>query len=501
MNHDINKIHRSQLRTISKTAEKMRREYYTTNAERMMTSGATMTSDQESLLLYRSNEEYMEYLKDWHLVKFLIDAFKNPLLDVLTRNNMNVSLTDDYKSQERWVNEHIIKSDLKNEIINDLDNIIYYGRFFRLPVYSESESTFQLVKIRDETVVDFAYQMGDHIGYVVNPGSDSKFLTKSKGIGAAFKFRDSQYKTFEDIDPQLQTELYKRLNIKNLDDLLKKEIVALETRTPSSTFYSQAGLLFKLYINEILSQFSSLRDTFKQNLLAISLSGVNKNTNEAARVVQAVENSVNQDASVIFNQSVPGLINQILAKTMYDTRVLPMDDEYSKVELLKWNDRSDDKLRLDNETESLRSQVMSGFGVPEELIGITSNRWEILSKSDRYLTTISTYTDTCTDIVKSYVQSCLLSRGISVSYDDIIFSFKNDTEVQAQLSRHNVDSMDSSISKLNNMLNNLNVLISSGYVEPEKAIEEFIDKIQSEGLMMSKAFRSKEDIMHALLGE
>ena len=189
----------------------------------------------------------------------------------------------------------------------------------------------------------------------------------------------------------------------------------------------------------------------------------------------------------------------MLGKTLNDTKVLPMIDEYSNVNLLKWNDRSDDKQRLDNETESLRSQVMSGFGVPEELIGISSNRWEILSKSDRYLTTISTYTDTCTNIVKSFVQCCLLNKGIYIPNDDIIFSFKNDTEIQAQMSRHNVDNMDASLSKLNNMLNNVKYLISLGFMDPEKVLEEFIDKAQSEGLILSKAFRSKEDIMQFLI--
>ena len=499
MAHDISKIHRTQLRTISRTAEKMRREYYTTNTERMLAGGSTLSSDQESLLLYRSNEEYMEYLKDWHFVKFLIDAFKNPLLEILEKSNMVVSLSGRYKKQEEWINKQIQKVDLKNEIINDLENIIYYGRFFRLPIYSESDRSFSLVKIKDETTVNFAYQMGEHIGYIVNPGSDSEFLTRSKGIGAAFKFRDPQYKSLDETDPEIQQELSKRLNLGDIEDFLKDDIVAMEMRTPSSTFYSQAGLLFKLYINEVLSQFSSLRDTFKQNLLAVSLSGSNKNTNEAARVVQAIENSVNQDSSVIFNQSVPGLINQMLGKTLNDTRVLPMIDEYSNVNLLKWNDRSDDKQRLDNETESLRSQVMSGFGVPEELIGISSNRWEILSKSDRYLTTISTYTDTCTNIVKSFVQCCLLHKCYDVPFDDIIFNFRNDTEIQAQMSRHNVDSMDASLSKLNNMLNNVKYLISLGFMDPEKVLEEFIDKAQSEGLMLSKAFRSKEDIMQFLM--
>lgn len=501
MARTIVNVHKTQLSSISRLSEKMRREYYTTNIEKIM-NGDSVFSEQESLLLFRSNDQYLDYLKDWYFVKFLIDAFKNPLLEIIQKTDIKVTIKDSqFKNQEDWINNHIIKSNLKSEIVNSLSDMIYYGRFFRAVVYSEEEKTFRLARIKDETPVDFAFQMGDPIGYLIDPGADATYMTRSKAIGAAYMFRNAEYKSIDELDPEIQQVIYKKLGVKDLTPELAKNIVGLETKTPTSTFYAQAGLLFKLYINEILSQFASLRDTFKQNLLAITLSGNAKNTTEAARFVQAVESVVNQDSSVIYNQSVSALIAQMISKILNDTRVLPMVEEYSKAELLDWNDRSADLKRLLDEIDSLRSQILSSFGIPEELFGISSNRWEILSKSDRYLTTITTYADQASNIVRSFAQMCLLNRGYDVDIDDIVFNFQNDTEIQAQRSQHEVDNFDASLSKVNNMLNNFRVLLASGFVDPEKAVDELIDKLQSNGVVMSKSFRSREDIINQLLME
>lgn len=490
----------TQASYITKLSQKMRDNYYTTNVERMI-NGSASSSDNDTLLLFRNNDQYIDYLKDWYFVKSLVDAFKNPIQEIIEKTPIEVTIDDtSVKYQETWLNTKLKESSLKDEITDSLFDIIYRGRFFRL-IFPSGDKGLRLASIKDETNVSFAYQFNNHIGYLVDPGSSAQFMVRSKAIGSAYGFRDIQTKSISEVDPIILKELSKYIKVKEIPKELAEQVVALETRVPTSAFYSQAGLLFKMYMNEVLSYFSSLRDTLKQNLLAITVSGQNKDTIESARLVQAIESVVNQDSSVIYDQSVFTLINQMISKIMNDTRVLPMVQEYSQVDMLKWNDRSSDRDNLNNENSSLRTQVLSSLGIPEELFGSNSNRWEILSKSDRYLNTISTYLDMCTDIVKTAAQSLLLAKGYEITKDKIVFNYKNDTDIQSQLSRHKIESLADSTNLMGNMINNFQVLLGTGFFDVSKAIGEFSNLTRDTSMPFAQSLRSEEEIITLLSGE
>lgn len=490
----------TQASYITKLSEKMRDNYYTTNIEKMI-NGSGSSPSNDSLLLFRDNDQYMDFLKDWYFVRSLVDAFKNPIQEIIEKTPLVVTIDDQsVRYQEDWVNGKIKDSALKDEITSSLFDIIYWGRFFRL-IYPSGDQGLKLAAIKDSTSLSFAYQFNNKIGYLVDPGSTAQFVVRSKAIGAAYAFRDIQTKAISEVDPVILAELNKFINVKDIPKDLADKVVALETRTPTSAFYSQAGLLFKMYMNEILSYFSSLRDTLKQNLLAITVSGQQKDTIESARLVQAVEAVVNQDSSVIYDQSVFTLIQQMIAKILNDTRVLPMVSEYSQVDLLKWNDRSADRDNLNNENQNLRTQVLSSLGIPEELFGAQSNRWEILSKSDRYLNTISTYLDMCTDIVKTTAQSLLLAKGYEISKDKIVFNYKNDTDIQSQLSRHKIEALADSTNLMGNMINNFQVLLGTGFFDVDKSINEFSTLTRDTGMPFAQSLRSNEDIISMLSGD
>jgi len=491
----------TQASYITKLSQKMRDNYYTTNLEKIIDGTGTSTVATDSLLLFRDNDQYMDFLKDWYFVRSLVDAFKNPIQEIIEKTPIAVTIDDPVvKNKEDNVNKKLMECSLKEEILSELFNIIYRGRFFRL-MYSSAEGNLRLAKIKDETEVRMAYQLNSPIGYIINPGSTSSFLVRSKAFGAAYGFRDIQYKAISEVDPQIKAILDKYIKVKDIPKDLLEQVVALETRTPTSAFYSQAGLLFKMYMNELLSYFASLRDTLKQNLLAVTVTGSQKDTIESARLTQAIESVVNQDSAVIYDQSIYTLITQMVSKILNDTRVLPMVQEYSQVDLLKWNDRSADRDNLNNENQNLKTQVLSALGIPEELFGAGSNRWEILSKSDRYLNTISTYLDMCSDIVKTSAQSILLAEGIDISKDKIIFNYKNDTDIQSQLSRHKIESLADSTLLMGNMINNFQVLLGTGFLDVNKAINEFSTVTRDTGMPFAQSLRSDEEIISMLSGE
>ena len=500
MGRTIVKRHNTQAATITRLSEKMRSQLYTTKTERILNGNSAEGSDMETLLLFRSNEEYMEYLKDWYFVRSLVDSFKNPIAEIIQKTPFRVNINDSKCSHlEDKINYRLAQSDLKNEIMDSLFDIIYYGRFFRV-VIPTKDGNLKLTKVSDETLVDHAYQLNSHIGYIVNPGPDSKFIIRSKAIGAAFSFRNVEYKTMEELDPEILEELNKKLDLGSVQDGLTDLIIGLETRTPSSAFYDQAGLLFKMYINEMLQQFASLRDTFKQNLLALTLKDDSKNTIESSRVVQSIESVVNQDSSVLYNQSVQGLIQQMIFKTFNDTRVLPSVEAYSNIELVKWNDRSLDREKLAQEYNDLKIHALSALGIPDELFGNQANRWEILSKSDRYLSTTSIYLTLIADTVKSATQAFILAEGYTIELDDIDFSFKNDTDIQSQLSKHKVEIASDSISRLYNMINNFQLVISTGFTDVDKAVEEFVNVLIDSGAPFARSLADKDQILAFLTG-
>lgn len=489
----------TQIASITRTMEKMRDAYYTTKVERMV-NGSQPIADQESLLLFRSNEQYIEYLKDWYFVKTLLGFYTQPVLEILKRTEFQVAINDQAaQSKEMWVNNRLSEINLKQEIIDNIDDAFYTGKFFRVMLPTAND-TFRLLKLDEGVEVDFAYQSDDRIGYIIEPGAQGKFMIRSKAFGGAYGFRNYQYKVISDLNPEIKAELAKSIDMKSIPEELLDKLVGLEERTPTSPFYDQAGLLFKVYLYEMLEWFNSLKSIYRQDMLALTLDSDTKDVIETNGVVQAIENVVNQDSSIIYDQSVNTLIAKIIGTSFNNVRVLPGVDSYSRAEFLKWNDRSEDNDKLTQDSENAKNMILNSMGIPSELMTANNNRWEILSRSERYLTSITTYLDFITDIVKSCVQSMLLTKGILVQKSDIIFDMKNDTDIQSQIARHKIDRLESDTVKLSNIINNTNILMSTGYFDTERAISELINEVTDSGALLSSSFKDTNEILDMLAG-
>lgn len=452
-----------------------------------------MNSGQTSNIFKNDPDRILEYLKDYDYVKGLIDAFASPLREILTKNEYKISFKPDHLHRyEDFINNKLKVLNLQDILLDSLPVTIYRGGFFRLNLYNKDTKEFHLTNTVDPWKTVYVERLGKPIGFIRR---NSHFIDVRQGVFAAYSLYPKKTVPLSSIkNPKIRKDILGYLG-GDIDKSDEPDILVYVHSVPRSIFYGQAQKLFQIFLNDFILQVLALKDSIRQDIFTVTVQAVAKKTVNTAKVTQAIEEVLNQGSNLLVQQDPQTMISQVAWAMFNSARVLPCVENYSAINSLDMMDLKNKRAQLQAETEDLKRQVLSNLGIPEELQTGTGNRWEILSRSDKYLTAINAFVMLYENVVRNLVVSMMYSLGRYCDPEDISFSLLNDTPLQSQMARNKTALLTDSLRDELLAINEVKMLIGTGYVDAEKVVTEFTSQIQRYNLPFSTGYRDVKDIV------
>ena len=445
--------------------------------------------------LFRSDpDKILDYLKDYDYVKGLVDSFTSPLREILTKNEYKIKFKGDHlQKYEDIVNNKLAGLNLQDTFIDSLDSVVYRGALFKHLLYNKDSKEFMFTDTIDPWKTVYVERLGKPIGYIRR---NSHFLDSKQGVFAAYSLHPRRIIPLSDVKkPEIKKDIVALLG----GDIAKEDepdILAYVHYVPRSIFYGQAQKLLQIYLNDFILQFLALKDSVRQDIFTVTVQSVAKKTVNTAKVTQAIEDVLNQGSNLLTNQDPQTMLTQVAWAMFNSARVLPAVENYSAINSLDLTDLKNKRAQLQAETEDLKRQVAANLGIPEELQTGTGNRWEILSRSDKYLTSINAFVMLYEDAVKQVVVSILKQMGRYCEPNDVVFSLLNDTPLQSQMARNKTSLLTDSLRDELLAINEVKMLLSTGYVDSEKVLTEFVAQIQRYNLPFATGYREVTEIVN-----
>ena len=457
---------------------------------------SSMTANEHSDNIFRKNPDmFLDYLRDDPFVQSLVESFTSPLKEILDKNRITISFdNEELKKYEDFLNNKIEEVGLKEQITSSLFDSVYRGAFFKVLTYNSTTKNFNFVDIHEPWKTTYIERLSKPMGYLRR----GEFIDLSEGVYAYYKLHPVKRVSLSKVTiPQLKKQLEEDLG-KKFDSKLEPEITAYTHYRSRSLFYGQAQQIFQIYLNSFILQFLALKDSIRQDLITVIVQSLPKKTINTAKVAQSIEEALNQGSNILVQQDPRSLISQVIFALFNSARVLPSVENYSSIQKLDLLDLKDKRAQLMAENEELKKQLLANLGIPEELQAGTGNRWEILSRSDKYLTAINSYVVMMDDIVKNTVISMMRLMGRYCEKSDINFSFINDTPLQSQMSRNKAALFIDSLRDTMSAINGVKLIVSTGFVDPNKVMEDFLDQIQNWNLPFSTSYYTAEELVAGL---
>jgi hypothetical protein len=464
----------------------------TDNLSRMMSG---YNENPYDLDIWRDNDTYLEYLHDWSYTRLLLDNLTNPVKEILQASKPTVKLPDSVQDKELYINKQLEKIDILRIINDNIDTIIYDKPMVRYLCYDKDKEIFSSLPI---DVKDTDTKIIKKYDKIVGIMHRDKFVSIEKLILGYDILVESKDEKLDNINDQLKDESD---DLEDVVDEVKDDIIIYQSFDIKTTFWYQSPLLYQIYLNDIMAQCLGIKDTLKQTILTVSVSGETKRTINLNNITNAMERALNANDSLILNQDPTSLVNKMTSRLMNNIKVLGNITEFSQIGKLEADDDSGKRDKLQAELDKMKQQILDNLGIPQELASnaVTSNRWEILSRSDRYLSAITRLLKLCADIVKRTASSMLRAIGQDIPETDISYSLINSTNVQSQLSRNKVMSLAENTQYLCQAVQEFRGLLGTGLVDVSNAIDELLLRVHRDEVPFSNSFKTKDEIMQMLM--
>lgn len=442
--------------------------------------------------LFRKNPEvYLDYLKDWDFTLGLRDIISSSISEVIAKTPIRVSFTrPELQKYEDFINKQLSDMNLREKLLDNLPDIIYRGAYFCYLNFNKDTKSFSLLDVEKPHKVKTVYRIGKLIGYLV----EGVFVPLQNGICYSYRKMPDRKITFSKLTNEtLRKQIEAEFNLKP-SDMLKSLVVYTHYKS-IGVFHGQVQKMFQIYLNEFIIQFLGLKDSIRQELITMTVATLPKKVINTSQIAQKIEQTLNQGSNILAQQDPQSLLQQVIFSMFNSVRVLPSLENYSNINKLEFVNYIEKRQQLTAENEDLRKQVTSNMGIPEELYMGTGNRWEILSRSDRFLTELNTFLTTLEDTPKQAVMSMMKAIGHPCELGDVKFSYLNDTPLQSQMSRNKTAMYNEMLKDTLETFNNVTAIMGTGFVEPKKLLQDLMDQSDRWGFSFGKSMYTVDDIL------
>ena len=181
----------------------------------------------------------------------------------------------------------------------------------------------------------------------------------------------------------------------------------------------------------------------------------------------------NDEASLGVQLSDPSAILQLVSTSLQNSaKVLPNIEGLTDINLLEYPQTKEKVDDLIADLEQTKKDAANQIGIPDELVQGESNRWEVISRSSRFLTLIESLLEEITRCVKDTVVHRIHFKfnkrvdpnNVHLNLDTTNYLFNSNFNTKSQVVREKFDS-------LSQIIRTIQELRESGLVEDEKLMD------------------------------
>lgn len=408
------------------------------------------------------NDMMLGLLSQYHLTQAILDVLYSTMADIIGVDAPTITLRGASKKHNEEVNKFIAEIGLTSNIVQNLKEDMYWGQ----RAFYVSEKVNRVVELKYPRAYVSCHFLGRPSRYIFTPSAqvtstnidlskDEKRIYVDYNKYASISFNETLIGNRRSTSKDSSGEPFQFSKVPEIDSML----VDLTYYKGNSVLKGCLWLLFIHFLIETVLNMLIVKDTTRPALLAASMAENGVPERGITEAVNMIESFLNQGeyGTINFMTSSPMTILQSIFGLMANSvKVVPGMKNFCDIKNLDLPDLSGKIKALQEMLDGIRKQIMNNIGIPDEIFGNESNRWEIVSKSSRFQSLISSLikrvTLTYRIVISNYIKN---KYSEDVRYDDIIVPLdKNNFLVSSTfaskigLIQDNVDKLSQSLATI-----------------------------------------------------
>jgi len=323
----------------------------------------------------------LDFMEGYHFLESILKLYHSIILDILSKSSFKSTITDINGVRkiafETTVDSEIKASKLKSVILRDLKCHLYRGS----SGYHYNRTGKKIYKIKDMGN-GLVFRQGDVIKFYSPSGLSEKDIVLPPNL---ITYIQNPYVFNEYTRAEVERNDY--LKIFNKSDAPKNAII-LEGLKGRGVVNDVMERMYQLALHEFQLHLLIYKEALRQDLL---IANINQRGNNRAKIEEAM-NDIEAGlsfADIAVSVSSPQVAFQKAVKYFQNSvKVVPSNEAIASLEPFDRLKESDKIERLSSQIERERKQILEDLGIPEELYSGSSNRWEVISRSSRLLSSI-----------------------------------------------------------------------------------------------------------------
>lgn len=362
------------------------------NPNQVAISGATNRGATTQLNGSRQMSEYyriMDELEDYELTELttlILSAYKDFIIGYISQTGELLSFADGTEDAElKKVNYYLSRLDVRNDIKNHMDEILYWGSHCGLLTWDSENRIFKKRPLQfDHTVVTVFDDQKPSKHLILDRGHNIQEIPVSSLIryGALDLSLINNIREDEDI-------------IKNSDEIVKK----YDYLTSQPLYYKIVGKVKEFILNEMLISLLSIKDLVQPLLLMLN---ADKQTDPATanNLATNIENLINKyvDISTIFSArfSVYDLMDSVINNIRVLVDYNGVAQNLGTLDLSKLKEKLD---MVQQQQDMKKEAIVNALGLTIDFLQGRMTKWDAIRQSDRLNGRINSFVKMLNDSV------------------------------------------------------------------------------------------------------
>lgn len=417
-------------------------------------------------------------LKEYPLTKMIVGIYTSMIKDIIGKSPFEIKLTsndEDHPTLQNSLNEYLKDIKFKEFILENLSDALYEGSYASY-CYSDKDR-WKSVPIKCATNLVQVIDSGDIKWYIVSDSSYSSDLYSAELGKDNPKIIDAKNILYVGFDKKPVKELskkeLKKYSSVNLPNTFENNyVVKLQYKVGRGVCDDILSLLFEHMLTYLMKLLLSIRNIVRPDVFLARIGDTEEEEDitqigEALRNIESLLNNTSNQSD--FRVADPSSMLAMIYTSMLNMiKVVPSIANYTELEKVDLPDLTDKLRQLEENLDKVRQSIANQMGIPDELMSGQSNRWEVVSRSSRFLTAIN---DKLNDISRSVKDKVIqyakdtFNKSLTYADLDLVLDTSNIIFNQEANSRQIV--MSELIGNIAKILSDVESINSTGAVDPD----------------------------------
>jgi len=331
----------------------------------------------------KASKEILDTMAGFHFVESIESLIVSTLHDLLVKSSLKPSVVNNegkhQEDLEKKFDAYIKKLKIRNRILKDLKDHVYYGH----RVYYIKDDV--LYKIDNSDTSKIIFQGNDLVGVKLADADmmseeNSKKVLKSEEV-AVFMYDPVTIKELK-LNDQVQQEL-------GLSKDMPKFVVVAEGYQGRGIFDACIYRIYQILLKEFQADLLCMKQTLQSDIVMANVNMQDQNAIKVGQTINNIEAALNFSDFTYSSKNPLDLLTRIVYYFTHQVKVVPSLPGIAGFDKINHPDNQEKRSNLLAEIVDSKKETLNEVGIPEELFSGQSNKWEVLSRSSRFVTLIA----------------------------------------------------------------------------------------------------------------